>query len=65
VALAAAEIGENISVFFGGQLLYTLRKQTESRHEFLDECYAHGLMDGEAFDVAGQYIERVEEFVLV
>jgi hypothetical protein len=36
LAPAAAEIGDKIRVFFGGQLLYTSREQTASQYEFVN-----------------------------
>ena len=56
----AAELGDQIAVFFGGQVLYVVRpvpdEQMTCRHHqrtmqtfnFVGECYINGLMDGEA-----------------
>jgi hypothetical protein len=53
-----AEVGDEVWVLVGGQVLYVLRDtdrkdiQSEKRiHEFLGEAYMHGLMDGEAGDL--------------
>jgi hypothetical protein len=50
-----AEIGDEIWVLLGGQVLYVLREAGkkyvlfgEKEYEFIGECYIHGLMDGEA-----------------
>jgi hypothetical protein len=62
---AAAEVNDKICVFFGGQVLYIIREVDEGKHEFIGECYVHGLMDGEALDPLGCYEERAEDFVLI
>jgi len=41
------EEGDEVSVLFGGQVLYVLRPAS-NYYEFIGECYVHGLMDGEA-----------------
>jgi hypothetical protein len=45
---AAAQIDDQVSVLLGGQVLYVLRKQNDRHHEFIGECYVHGMMDGQA-----------------
>jgi len=65
LAPAAADINDKICVFFGGQVLYIIREVEEGKHEFMGECYVHGLMDGEALHPDGCYQEQVEDFVLV
>lgn len=62
LASAATAIGDKICIFFGGQVLYVLRERGEGKHEFIGECYVHGLM--EAFDEEAEYLASVEEFVL-
>jgi hypothetical protein len=46
---AATEIGDEVCLFSGGQVLYVVRSREEGRFDFVGECYAHGLMDGEAY----------------
>lgn len=65
LAPAAANVNDKICVFFGGQVLYLLREVAGGKHEFMGECYVHGLMDGEALDPDERYKERIEDFVLV
>ncbi|KAH7076793.1 heterokaryon incompatibility protein-domain-containing protein [Paraphoma chrysanthemicola] len=59
---AAAEIGDEVCVFSGGQVLYVVRKQNSDEHEFMGECYVHGMMDGEACEEPGF---DLKEMVLV
>jgi len=54
-----AEVGDQIWILVGGQVLYVLRdtgrKHIQSEkviHEFLGEAYLHGLMDGEAANLS-------------
>jgi hypothetical protein len=57
--------GDKICVLFGGQALYVLREKEDGLHEFIGECYVHGLMDGEAlYILEGGNVER-ETFVLI
>ena len=51
----------------GGQVLYVLRRQpkeegiaSKSTHTFIGEAYVHGLMDGQAHDIA----KEVENVIL-
>jgi len=60
---AAAQVGDKVCVFFGGQMLYILRSKDDGSHEFIGEAYVHGLMDGEVFDTTGQARES-EDFEL-
>lgn len=62
-----ADVGDEIWVLVGGQVLYVLRDKgrwdTRSWgriHEFLGESYLHGFMDGEA----GQLNRSVERVIL-
>jgi len=51
IGLGAADttVGDRVCVLFGGQVLYLLRpKSSDVEHEFIGECYVHGMMDGEA-----------------
>ncbi|KAL0260308.1 hypothetical protein SLS55_003994 [Diplodia seriata] len=44
----STRLGDKLVVLFGGRTPFILRKAKKGKHEFLGECYAHGLMDGEA-----------------
>lgn len=57
--------GDKICALFGGQVLYVLRDIRNGHHEFIGECYVHGLMDGEALHgfEAGQV--KSETFIIV
>ncbi|KAK3179092.1 hypothetical protein OEA41_001231 [Lepraria neglecta] len=55
-----------ICTLYGGQVLYVLREHGPNEHSFIGECYIHGLMDGEAFEVFGTNGELDSEtFVLI
>ncbi|KAI8942843.1 hypothetical protein NX059_000883 [Plenodomus lindquistii] len=62
LAPAAAQVGDKVCVFFGGQVLYVIRDRADGRFEFVGECYVHGMMDGLACEVP--WFEP-REFVLV
>jgi hypothetical protein len=62
-----AEVGDEIWVLVGGQVLYVLRETDRTKiqsktkiYEFLGEAYMHGLMDGEAEDLK----RAVEDVIL-
>lgn len=44
-----AQIGDQIYLLLGGQVLYVLRP-FERHHRLVGECYIHGLTDGEALE---------------
>ena len=44
-----AEIGDQVYLLLGGQVLYVLRP-FEGHHRLVGECYIHGLVDGEALE---------------
>ncbi|KAH6673508.1 heterokaryon incompatibility protein-domain-containing protein [Halenospora varia] len=46
---AEAQVGDEIFVLAGGQVLHTLRRQGDY-YTYLGDCYLHGLMDGEALE---------------
>jgi hypothetical protein len=55
LAPAAAAMRDKICVLFGGQVLCVLRQNNDGKtHEFMGECYVHGLMDGQAMDMPTQ-----------
>lgn len=64
LAPAAAGLGDKISLFLGGQVLYVLRERGEGKWEFVGECYVHGLMDGEGLGPDQEHKGRVKEFIL-
>ena len=45
---AAAQIDDEICLLLGGQVWYVLRTRKDGHHEFIGECYVHGMMDGQA-----------------
>ena len=47
----AARGGDKLCLLLGGQTLFCLRPSGDS-YLFVGECYAHGVMDGEALDMA-------------
>ena len=59
--------GDHICVLLGGQVLYVLRpSQIQSQpYEYIGECCAHALMDGEALDWVREGNSQMQEFVLV
>ena len=60
---AAARVGDEICVFFGGQVLYVMRERNRcpGAWEFIGECYVDNMMDGRAYE---QYKGRVQEFII-
>lgn len=62
----SAITSDNVYVFLGGQVLYTLRpdRSDESRFTYIGECYLHGLMDGEFIILVNHGAARIEELVL-
>jgi hypothetical protein len=45
---AAAQIDDEICLLLGGKVCYVLRTRKDGHHEFIGECYVHGMMDGQA-----------------
>jgi hypothetical protein len=45
---AAAQVGDQVYLLLGGQVLYVLRDHGDGHSEFIGECYVHGMMDGQA-----------------
>lgn len=48
LAPAAAKIDDQVFVLMRGKVLYALRTRGDKHHEFIGECYVHGMMDGQA-----------------
>jgi hypothetical protein len=44
----AAQVGDQVCLLLGGQVLYVLRDREDGHKEFIGECYVHGMMDGQA-----------------
>jgi hypothetical protein len=61
---AVMEVGDVLCVLFGGKMPFCLR-QMGGRHMLVGECYAHGLMKGEAMDMMArsELTEKVFELV--
>ncbi|ERF72761.1 hypothetical protein EPUS_04814 [Endocarpon pusillum Z07020] len=61
---AAMERGDVVCVLFGGKVPFCLRRMG-SRHMLVGECYAHGLMKGEAMTMMAkdELVEKVFELV--
>jgi hypothetical protein len=62
MAPPSTRTGYIVCVLFGCDMPVVLRKRAENQYVFLGECYAHGIMEGEAMKdfVKGKY--NVEEF---
>jgi hypothetical protein len=43
-----AQVGDQVCLLLGGQVLYVLRDREDGYREFIGECYVHGMMDGQA-----------------
>jgi hypothetical protein len=43
-----AQVGDQVCLLLGGQVLYVLRDRGDGHSEFIGECYVHGMMDGQA-----------------
>ena len=55
------EIGDSIWLFPGAEVIFVLRERHGTkRFEFLGDAYVHGLMHGEALDIAGQSFTTIE-----
>ena len=63
---ASAQISDQLYLLYGGQVVYCLRKTTDS-FKFIGECYVHGVMDGEAVEVfyLSKSDARLEEITLI
>lgn len=57
------EQGDVLCVLFGGNVPYIIRTKDDESHNFIGECYTHGIMDGEAL----QYMNEndVQSFTLI
>ncbi|KAI0882855.1 HET-domain-containing protein [Annulohypoxylon maeteangense] len=60
---AVMEKGDLVCVLFGGKMPFCIRPFGEQRYLLVGECYVHGLMKGEAMDMAsdGKLFERTFE----
>jgi hypothetical protein len=65
LAPSDAEIGDKICVFYGGSVLYVIRKNKEKPgYTFVGECYVDGFMNGEAAALLHGESTQEEVFVL-
>lgn len=48
-----AREGDVVCVLYGGEMPYVLRPGANGCYRLIGECYMHGIMDGEALDIAG------------
>jgi hypothetical protein len=55
--------GDKVCIFNGGKVPYILRL-TEDYHQFLGDCYVHGIMDGEAAAMCAAGCFKEEYFKL-
>jgi hypothetical protein len=46
-----AKVGDKIALVRGGQLPLILRATPHGEWNLVGECYVHGIMNGEAFDI--------------
>ncbi|KAI3330014.1 heterokaryon incompatibility protein-domain-containing protein [Ustulina deusta] len=58
-----ARRGDLLVIIHGGRTPYIIRRLRNGQFKFIGECYAHGLMHGEAGSL--EQSRNVEEFVLV
>ncbi|KAH7012834.1 heterokaryon incompatibility protein-domain-containing protein [Ilyonectria destructans] len=56
----AAQVGDRVCLFLGGQMLYIIRETGNGIYQFAGECYVHGFMDGEGLSGA-----NIETFIFV
>jgi hypothetical protein len=61
---AVMEVGDIVCVLFGGKMPFCLR-QVGGQYMLVGECYAHGLMKGEALEMMArnEVTEKVFELV--
>jgi hypothetical protein len=59
---AVTQTGDKICAFFGGKVLYVLRPVEPTVHEFVGECYVHGLMDGGILEWVKEGLRTAEVF---
>lgn len=43
-------VGDVIGIFQGGTVPFVLRKSEDGQYQLVDQCYIHGIMDGEALE---------------
>jgi hypothetical protein len=54
----STRIGDSICVFEGGRTPYVIRKEGDE-FKYIGEAYIHGLMNGEAFQMADFSIQNI------
>ena len=60
----AAQEGDIICTFLGAITPFVLRPDGSGNYRLVGECYVHGLMYGESFDLPG-FMDKLEDIVLV
>jgi hypothetical protein len=56
------QAGDVVVVLYGGRTPFLLRRKDDGTWILVGECYVHGMMNGEVFDLDG--VEE-EEFAIV
>ena len=55
------KVGDKICIFSGGCVPFVIRRQeTSGLHQLVGECYEHGIMKGEAMQMAGLEMQDIE-----
>ena len=68
IAPSWAKEGDEVCVLAGGSVPLVLRQRAggaDAHHELVGECYVHGIMNGEAVEIAKSKGVQQREFVLV
>ena len=60
-----AKEGDRISVFLGGPAPFVTRGTSTGHDTLVGECYIHGLMDGEIFEMVHANSELKEEDIVL
>jgi hypothetical protein len=61
---AATQTNDIVALFHGGRTLFVIRP-VEGGHDFVGECYVHGLMHGEAFSSKFPHHQQPQMFSLI
>ncbi|RGP64113.1 hypothetical protein FLONG3_9659 [Fusarium longipes] len=56
------QAGDVVAVFYGGRTPFLIRRREEDTWMLVGECYVHGMMNGEVFELDGPH---EEEFVIL
>ncbi|KAK4580237.1 hypothetical protein LTR86_000440 [Recurvomyces mirabilis] len=60
IASMHVDIGNRVCVLDGGRVPFVLVQRDDGYWSLLSECYVHGIMDGEAWEVEGMICEQVD-----